>query len=76
MTFTDRVNAAAKSLIKDVGNRFAPWESGVELVGTIKLPTGDAQFHLTLTRNEMDFLDVDKSTGYADDLEVTTATLT
>lgn len=71
MSVLERIKVSAKSLIKDVGNRAMPWESGTELVGIIELPTGTAQFHLTLTRDDMDFLDVDKPTGCADDLVAT-----
>lgn len=68
--FEDRVNRACKSLYTRSGIHECGTDS--ELVGIVQLDNGQSgQFHVTLTFNEDDFLDVDEPTGCGDDLIIT-----
>lgn len=69
----ERFSAACKDLAKDIHRGF---ESGQNLIGVIELSDGrTAQLQLTMTTDELDFLDVDEPTGSADDLTFSEAAL-
>ncbi len=69
----ERFSAACKDIARDIHRGF---ESGRNLVGVIELSDGrTSQLQLTMTTDELDFLDVDEPTGCADDLTFSEASL-
>lgn len=71
MIIAERCNGLIKSLVKEVGGVFSPFESGTELVAVIESGGKTFQLHLTLTRDEYAFIDPDGPTGCAYDLTLT-----
>ena len=59
---------ACRDLYRDAKRGF---DSGTNLIGIIEMPNGKpAQLHVSIVTDEMEFIDVDKPTGCADDLVV------
>lgn len=67
MSLEQRFLAACRELYRDCKRGF---DSGTNLVGIIDLPGGKpAQIHVAMVTDENEFIDPDRSTGCADDLE-------
>jgi len=75
MIVLERCSSLIKSLVKEVGSTFSPFESGTELVAVVERGSKTYQLQLTLTRDEAAFIDPDAPTGCADDLTLTVGEL-